>query len=371
MPAENLVISGTFRAQPNAVLKMSKSAIKNGNEITNYIYNPDSTNTFTYRIKVWNTVENSKAVGTKTVTDTLPLGIKVNGSLPSGVTKTTSKDREVLTWKVSNIGYGESNAAQVDIPVVIEDSIFKEQSVDAGNNRSILDVVSTQDSSKDKYVNSNNQEISGWGSSGRVSDTSRKKVNLYIRGVGNTSASSNSGYIFAGSVQLGTSGLSSNRVYASSKYQESQINSAINSGNIADMLDAFVTANEDGTMSKYIYGGLPSEATVNANLRNLYKDSNGYPVFQLSDTQVVLWYCINSNVNDRMKRYYEIKDSGTKIFSDYVLIPETTYHMDGMVVDITSLGTKIPAGVSVTVENTAVMDDLSARDVLNIYYKSM
>lgn len=357
----------TKKAEP--VLKLTKTS-----SVTSLVYDPsnEDDNTFTYTLKVENTVKNSypEKIAEKTVEDVLPAGIKVdlteNRLTNLGIEKETvtvdGKSREKLTWTVSDIGYGDA-AKSVNIPVIVEKSVFTGQEVDLGTTTSVLDITLSQDTKNypDRYLNSRNDVI--YGDYNKVKDTSKTKVNLFIRSAGATNK--NNGYIYAGSSTIGT--VPTGEIFASNTYNtRNKIDVAINNNNLSNMLDDFVRANENGKMSKYISGGLPSKEQINANLNTLY---NG--TIQLSDTQVVLWYLVCNNDDARLKRYYIINDNGRNLFKNYVILPECYYHLDGIVVDITSLGTEIPKGAQVNVSNTATIesDDLEDSCQVTIYYK--
>lgn len=359
----------TKKAEP--VLKLTKTS-----SVTSLVYDPsnENSNTFTYTLKVENTIENSypEKIAEKIVEDVLPEGIKVNLTanelknlgINREIVTLEGKDREKLTWTVTDIGYGNA-AKSVDIPVIVEKSVFTGQEVDKGTTTSVLDIELSQDSRyPDKWLNSRNEVITNVrGEYDKVKDDSKTKVNLFIRSAGATNK--NDGYIYAGSATIGTS--TTKNVYASNTYNsEVAINSAIKSSNLSNMLDDFVRANENGTMSKYISGGLPSKEQINANLNTLYNET-----IQLSETQVVLWYLVSNNDDGRLKRYYIINDNESTLFNEYVILPECYYHLDGIVVDITSLGTEIPKGAKVNVTNKATIesDNLEDSCKVTIYYK--
>ena len=131
------------------------------------------------------------------------------------------------------------------------------------------------------------------------------------------------------------------------------------------MLDEFVLSNsETGKMSQYIKGGIPSKNFINTSLNSSYKGA-----IKISDTQVILWYCLNKNSYPDLERKYRITRNDKEVFEGEVNIPACTYHLDGIVVDISSLGTKIPNGAAVEVINTAELDNIRSSNRVVIYYK--
>ena len=153
----SLFSEGSDEAEPQLVL--TKTAMKDGEEISSIVYDSDAeVQTFTYRLKLENVVENSNPsiiTDTQTVTDILPEGITVYGDLPDGVTITTVEvdgvSRQKITWTVSNIGYGE-NAKYVDIIVSVSVDVFKNQEVDLETETTILDIqLSTGDQTLRKF----------------------------------------------------------------------------------------------------------------------------------------------------------------------------------------------------------------------------
>ena len=344
-------------AEPS--LQLTKTALKDGEIAQNIVYIPGATNTFTYRLEVKNTVENSypAIVETpQTVTDTLPEGITVldRENLPDGVEVDEVNGREVITWTVSNIGCG-ADAKYVDINVKIDETVFENQRVDAGEETTVLDVQFSQANKgdEDHYI----------------ADESGKVMNLFLRTAGATNK--NDGYIYAGAVEVGKRVTQS--TFASSEYNDNdKVNNALeNEYELEKMLDDFVAANQDGTMAQYVKGGLPTKADINATLNELYNNK-----VTISDTQVILWYKVVSEKDNELERYYRITDDGTEIFGNYVELPACTYHLDGIIVDISDLGTMIPAGAQVDVHNTAQLVGISGANgtstaTVSIHYEKM
>ena len=367
--ANGSIIKVYYVAKEEPQLQLTKTARDNYGEITNIVYNPNKTNTFTYRLKVENVVADSYpsvVTETQTVKDLLPEGISVYGRLPQGVTSRTVTEngvqREELTWTVNNIGYGE-NAKYVDINVEIDENVFKNKEVDLGTETTVLDIKLAQYKDDD-------ESIDRWGHT--ISDTTGNKMNLFIRTEGETS--NNDGYIYAGTIDVGTK--VTEAVFASDEFNNNdKVNEALkNEAQLERMLNDFVTANDDGTMARYTKNGLPSEEDINKTLAELYTDRYGRPVVQLSDTQVILWYKVTKNDDTQRTRYFRITDDGKKIFEDGVELPACNYHLDGIVVNVSDLGTVIPTGAQVNATNTAELIGITgpgASDsaTVSIHYK--
>ena len=352
-----------YVAKPEPSLQLTKTAMKDGRKIGNIVYNPASNNnTFIYRLTVENTVADSYPAiitDTQTVTDILPEGITVSGSLPAGVRQETVKNRQKLTWTVNNIGYGDA-AKSVDITVSIDKTVFKNKEVDLGNETTVLDIRLGQ------YTNDKPTS---------KTDSTRAKMNLFIRTAGETE--DNEGYIYAGSVTVGKTVGDSQPVFASNEFNnDDAVDAAVNNPeSLKRMYNDFVAANEpNGMLQQYVTGGLPDEAAVNRTLSTLYTDKYGNPVVTLSDTQVILWYKVSKHAKDPdLTRYYSISD-GRRTTEHEVNIPAATYHLDGIVVDVSDLGTVIPTGAQVNVTNTAELvgitgNKLSDSATVSIHYK--
>ena len=197
-------------------------------------------------------------------------------------------------------------------------------------------------------------------------------MNLFIRTEGETS--NNDGYIYAGTIDVGTK--VTEAVFASDEFNtDKEVNDALkNEAQLERMLNDFVTANDDGTMARYTENGLPTEEDINKTLAELYTDRYGRPVVQLSDTQVILWYKVTKNDDTQRTRYFRITDDGKKIFEDGVELPACNYHLDGIVVNVSDLGTVIPTGAQVNATNTAELIGITgpgASDsaTVSIHYK--
>ena len=132
------------------------------------------------------------------------------------------------------------------------------------------------------------------------------------------------------------------------------------------MLDDFVEANSStGKMQQYIDGGLPNNAYINEILEEYY---NG--VITISDSQIILWYKFTSSTDSSLTRNYTIMKDSTTLFNGSVELPACTYHLDGIVVNISDLGTVIPSGTAVTVTNTAEVNGQSADETTTIVNSS-
>ena len=357
-PANN-VIKVYYVAKPEPSLQLTKTAMKNGREIENIVYNPDSnSNTFTYRLTVENTVQDSYPAvitDTQTVTDILPEGITVSGSLPAGVSQETVNvdgvNRQKLTWTVNNIGYGDA-AKSVDITVNVDEKVFKNVREDAGEETTVLDVQFSYNSSweKDEHIN----------------DRTGKVMNLFLRTAGATNK--NDGYIYAGHINANPDAISGSTFASDTYYNDSKVNEALkDEAELEDMLDDFVEANQNGRMAQYVENGvLPDRDDINRVLSQLYGDS-----VKLSPTQVVLWYKVVDNADSQRQRYYTVRDDDKiePLFKGYVPLEACTYHLDGIIVDVSDLGTIIPEGAQVDVTNTAEVNDLTASAEVSIHYK--
>ncbi len=380
MPAKDIILKGSFTKKAEPKLKLTKTALNNNKEnISNFVYNPNVKNTFIYRLRLENKVKDSYPINIaeEIVVDILPVGIKVDLTQDElqdlNIVKETvvidEKNREKLTWTANNIGYGDK-AVTVDIPVKIELEVFTGQEINLGTGYNVLDLTFSQ-GFNDIYLNANNQQVS-YG----VTDTDNSNVNLFIRGIDNTVG--DKGFIYAGSVNTKKTFSSQGNIkWADNSCNYNVITAAVgDASKLAQVCDTLVSANADTSntsISSYVQGGLPTKATINANLNALYDGK-----VQLSDTQVVLWYSYHYPSDmSRLKRNYIIKDGATEIFNKWVLIPETRHHLDGIVVDITSLGENIPTGAQVKVTNTVsvekniLSDDSQTSCLLNIFYKTM
>ena len=197
-------------------------------------------------------------------------------------------------------------------------------------------------------------------------------MNLFLRTAGATNK--NDGYIYAGTVNANTKAIERSTFASDTYNNDTAVNNALeNPSQLEDMLDDFVKANEDGTMARYIEGRrLPTKADVNEALRKLYGGT-----VTLSDTQVILWYKVVDEANDeKLERYYSITDDGRELFGDYVELSACTYHLDGIIVDVSDLGTIIPAGAQVDVTNTAKLLGVSGENgtssaTVSIHYKKI
>ena len=345
MPAKDLVVTGSFTAMPRPSLTLTKTALNtNEKEITELTYYANKDNYMYYRLKVENTVEGSYpeiVTDEQTITDTLPLGMTTEGKLPDGATAKTIYDKDgekrtQITWKVSNIGYGEK-AKQIDIKVKLDEEVFKGKEVDAGTETTVIsDIVAD-------YIEDYNE-----GNSNDKHNT----MSMFVRFASPTDG--NSGYLYAGTTKAANRNMPSGEAFVPG-YNDDIINSNINNEEkLANMLDDFVTANNNGTMSKYTAYGLPTTNTVKRFLENNYGIS-------LTDNQVVLWYKVVDAYGEKSRtRRYEItnKNTGNITYKD-IKMSACSYHIDGIIVDVRSLGTLIPDGATVNVINTASVQTTS------------
>ena len=351
MPAKDVVVTGSFTAMPRPSLTLTKTALNvNKDKIIELIYDADENNYMYYRLKVENTVEGSYpeiVTDEQTITDTLPLGMTTEGKLPEGVTAKTIYDKDgekrtQITWKVNNIGYNEE-AKQIDIKVKLDEKVFKGQEVDGGTETTVISDIKAEQV-KDFNV-------------GRREDRDNT-MSMFVRFASPTSG--NSGYLYAGTTKAANRNMPSGEAYVPG-YNDNTINGNMNDEMaLATMLDDFVTANNDGTMSKYTAYGLPTTADVKRFLENNYGIS-------LTDNQVVLWYkvAIAEGETSRTRRYKITNNKTGEVTNKDINMEECSYHIDGIIVDVRSLGEKIPDGASVNVVNTAKVENAS-----NIWNKS-
>ena len=347
----DVTYTAQWRALPTPSLTLTKTVLNTNKEkITELIYDADENNYMYYRLKVENTVKGSYpeiVTDEQTITDTLPLGMTTEGELPEGVTAKTIYDKDgekrtKITWKVNNIGYDEE-AKQIDIKVKLDEKVFKGQEVDGGTETTVISDIKAEQV-KDFNV-------------GRSEDRDNT-MSMFVRFASPTSG--NSGYLYAGTTKAANRNMPSGEAYVPG-YNDNTINGNMNDEMaLATMLDDFVTANNDGTMSKYTAYGLPTTADVKRFLKNNYGIS-------LTDNQVVLWYkvAIAEGETSRTRRY-KIKNNKTgEVTNKDIDMEECSYHIDGIIVDVRSLGEKIPDGASVNVVNTAKVENAS-----NIWNKS-
>ena len=343
MPAEDVVIKGSFTAMPKPSLTLTKTALDiNKEQITEIEYDSGTNNYMYYRLKVENTVQGSypEKVNNQTITDNLPLGMTIEGSLPEGVsTKTVSvngENRTQVIWNVSDIGNG-ANAKQIDIKVKIDEEVFKGKEVDAGTETTVISDIVADDIEDYNEGNSNDKH---------------NTMSMFVRFASPTDG--NSGYLYAGTTKAANRNMPSGEAFVPG-YNDDIINSNINNEEkLANMLDDFVTANNNGTMSKYTAYGLPTTNTVKRFLENNYGIS-------LTDNQIVLWYkVVDASEEKSRTRRYEItnKNTGNITYKD-IKMSACSYHIDGIIVDVRSLGTLIPDGATVNVVNTASVQTTS------------
>ena len=355
MPAYDIEVVGSYTRNPS--LTLTKKALDvNKDEITELVYNANADNYMYYRLRVENTIigSNPETVDNQTMTDVLPLGMTYAGSEGDGnvSTSTVTVDREQrtqITWKVSGIGNGNA-AKEIDIKVKLDEQVFKGTERVEETEQTVISNITAERIEDDfpivdKY------------------DLSRQSMSLFVRFASPTSG--NSGYLFAGTTVaaekypltiFSPDMLNGNEEVYVPGYDDSNVNSNIeDEAKLATMLDDFVDANNNGFMSKYISGGkLPTTADVNKFLKENYNIS-------LSDNQVVLWYKVkDTRLEKECTRTYRITNNITHAsYEKDVEIPASSYHMDGIIVDVKSLGQKIPNGASANISSTVSVDNAS------------
>ena len=157
-------------------------------------------------------------------------------------------------------------------------------------------------------------------------------------------------------------------------YDDTKINSIVSdTSKNKDMFDAFITANnKGGTIYNCLNGKLPSRENIKTYLLDTYN-------ITLKDTQIVLWYQVVEASGEKSRtRTYSLENTKTNTTTNYdVDMPACSYHIDGMIVDISSLRT-IPAGTMVPVTNTAnatiaingATQATTATATVSFYYKN-
>ena len=356
----NGVIKVYYETKADPSLTLTKTALNSNKEkISELVYDADGNNYMYYRLKVENTVAESypETVDNQTITDVLPLGMTYVASEGDGTIsyKTDGEQRTQIMWTVSDIGNGNA-AKETYIKVQINEKVFDNERID-NEVTTILDIELNQ------YKNDDTQN--------GVADRTGNKISIFLRTAGETNK--NDGYIYAGTVNVDEKVNSS--VFASDEFDnDEKVNNAINNeAQLERMLDDF-TENQSA-MSKYVRGGLQTinKTFINQQLNELY---NG--TIALGDNQVILWYKVTKNDDKTLTRYYEITEDGRQLFRNGVDLPACSYHIDGIVVDTSTLGTIIPDGASVTVRNTAevssqdtsIWNNITDSADVNIYYNT-
>lgn len=359
----NGVIKVYYETKADPSLTLTKTALNSNKEkISELVYDADGNNYMYYRLKVENTVAESypETVDNQTITDVLPLGMTYvasegDGTISYKTVPVDGEQRTQITWTVSGIGNGNA-AKETYIKVQINEKVFDNERID-NEVTTILDIELNQ------YKNDDTQN--------GVADRTGNKISIFLRTAGETN--NNDGYIYAGTVNVGEKVNSS--VFASDEFDnDEKVNNAINNeAQLERMLDDF-TENQSA-MSKYVRGGLQTinKTFINQQLNELY---NG--TIALGDNQVILWYKVTKNDDKTLTRYYEITEDGRQLFRNGVDLPACSYHIDGIVVDTSTLGTIIPDGASVTVRNTAevssqdtsIWNNITDSADVNIYYNT-
>ena len=338
-------------------LKLSlnkKATDKNGNIITELIYDSKSeaSRKFNYVLTV-------TGQGQQTVTDVLPSGIVIedNWSADNVTVTTDTTGRQTITW---NVNLTDDAADELIIPVIATEKVFEGKETESETVKSVLN------------LNFHNAGSTGKGNKDEYS----KKVNIFLRALGNADPSTDDGYIYAGQTTIATRYINEIK-YASgqakfvSGYDDAKVNSILSTKNTAQiekMLTDFSKDNESSTgLGKYISGGLPSVATIRQNIKTLYSDK-----IELTDTQIILWYKVPYSVDEEVARNYVItdKENGNKKLVDKTInLPNCGYHIDGLIVDIKDLGGYIPEGTKVSVKNVANLGKIASEATVDIIYE--
>ena len=339
-------------------LKLSlnkKATDKNGNIITELIYDSKSeaSRKFNYVLTV-------TGQGQQKVTDVLPSGIVIEDNWSADnvtVTTDTTTGRQKITW---NVNLTDDAADELIIPVIATEKVFEGKETESETVKSVLN------------LNFHNAGSTGKGNK----DENSKKVNIFLRALGNADPSTDDGYIYAGQTTIATRYINEIK-YASgqakfvSGYDDAKVNSILSTKNttqIEKMLTDFSKDNESSTgLGKYISGGLPSVATIRQNIKTLYSDK-----IELTDTQIILWYKVPYSVDEEVARNYVItdKENGNKeLVNKKINLPNCGYHIDGLIVDIKDLGGYIPEGTKVSVKNVANLGKMTSEATVDIIYE--
>ena len=340
-------------------LKLSlnkKATDKNGNIITELIYDSKSeaSRKFNYVLTV-------TGQGQQKVTDVLPSGIVIEDNWSADnvtVTTDTTTGRQKITW---NVNLTDDAADELIIPVIATEKIFEGKETESETVKSVLN-LNFHKGKEDKYKGNK--------------DYNSKKVNIFLRALGNADPSTDDGYIYAGQTTIATRYINeiknaSGQAKFVSGYDDAKVNSILSTKNttqIEKMLTDFSKDNESSTgLGKYISGGLPSVATIRQNIKTLYSDK-----IELTDTQVILWYKVPYSVDEEVARNYVItdKENGNKKLVDKPInLPNCGYHIDGLIVDIKDLGGYIPEGTKVSVKNVANLGKMASEATVDIIYE--
>ena len=340
-------------------LKLSltkKATDKNGNIITELIYDSKSeaSRKFNYVLTV-------TGQGQQTVTDVLPSGIVIENNWSADnvtVTTDTTTGRQKITW---NVNLTDDAADELIIPVIATEKVFEGKETESEIVKSVLN-LNFHKGKVDNYKGNK--------------DYNSKKVNIFLRALGNADPSTDDGYIYAGQTTIATRYINeiknaSGQAKFVSGYDDAKVNSILSTKNttqIEKMLTDFSKDNESSTgLGKYISGGLPSVATIRQNIKTLYSDK-----IELTDTQIILWYKVPYSVDEEVARNYVItdKENGNKKLVDKTInLPNCGYHIDGLIVDIKDLGGYIPEGTKVSVKNVANLGKMTSEATVDIIYE--
>ncbi len=345
--------TGKYNITNTLTLGITKSATDAaGNEITELTYdsNTPSSNNFNYVLTV---TSQEKLEIPQTVTDILPTGITVaeEWERPSNVTVTTDAEtgKQTITWTVD---LSESTTTTLTIPVVADESLFSGKETEEETVISVLDLKFENKGTT--YTGSKNSNSKG--------------LNIFLRALDAANPNSDNGYIYAGNVEA------SDLVDRSTKfvtgYNDELVNQTLSSNDSNAIKAMLVDIAEDNAdtengLGRYLKNGLPSLTDINTTLTNLYGGN-----IKISPTQVILWYKVPYSVDETLDRHYTISDENeNQLFDGTISLPECAYHIDGIIVDISTLGGYIPKGTTVPVKNRATIGKIYDDATVDITYK--
>ena len=345
--------TGKYNITNTLTLGITKSATDAaGNEITELTYdsNTPSSNNFNYVLTV---TSQEKLEIPQTVTDILPTGITVaeEWERPSNVTVTTDAEtgKQTITWTVD---LSESTTTTLTIPVVADESLFSGKETEEETVISVLDLKFENKGTT--YTGSKNSNSKG--------------LNIFLRALDAANPNSDNGYIYAGNVE--TSDLVDRSTKFVTGYNDELVNQTLSSNDSNAIKAMLVDIAEDNAdtengLGRYLKNGLPSLTDINTTLTNLYGGN-----IKISPTQVILWYKVPYSVDETLDRHYTISDENeNQLFDGTISLPECAYHIDGIIVDISTLGGYIPKGTTVPVKNRATIGKIYDDATVDITYK--
>lgn len=351
MPAHDLTLTAMASSEqiPAPRLAISSKFVDiDGEDISEYIYNPSEDNIVYYVIKLENTVKNSypEKVVSATVTDTLPAYLEYISGDPSGdIIYEESKNK--LTWNAKDIGYDE-DAQYAYIKVRITENAFKSKE-ETSSSANVVSNITLGDVSSIDYKHD--------------LDSTKQKTALFMRFAG--SAKTWEDYLYVGECKSKTSETPRKKIiqgYDSDKIDK--ILASKDSGALNTMLKAF---SDNQSVITSDFESLPSMDAIRKFVKEKYK-------IEIPENYVILWYYSTNITDHKVVRTYPISittNGKTVTTNCTVTIPANSYHIDGILVDITTLNF-VPEGTLVTVSNTANVAEptLSATATLNLYYNS-